>query len=1719
MNKDPVYLPLESLLQRLEQTGIRVDPVGRLRIMNILHALGAERLADKQVLCDALGPLIVQSKSEQERFSHIFQQWWEDEVMAPLEFETSWEEEKSNEHQEENTLNSFGKKWGKWPKVSLVLLLLAIVIYFVYYHSIGLIVLSPNLSSQCLFGGDLLRIDFSKSEIFPFEEADIQKEYIICDYGDGILDTMHASSSGLFSISFEHHYQKEGQYTVNICLGNEQSIITFRGGSAIYMYLDSLSRSCLSFPVYVSEALLPMAIIDIDPESPQLGQPFSLSSKLREDHWQYDWNVGADHSSDGPVATFNFQEQEIIRAQLTVSILADTLGLCTDETSRQLDLRNRREIIPIREFKPKKDIEQSSYRLRPWFGEFIFILGLVLLFFGWRWYRSLLLGREEGEEISGKEAPYRPPFPQQDQWLTTSPAFYALAQAFRVRQQGSRPFLHLPTTLEASIRQGGFPTLHYQYHSQPANWLILIERSGEDDHQGRLFQAHFERLIQEEIHLQIYYFFQDPRQCKNLKGEVYLLKDLAQRYADHRLLIVSRGDSLFDQYEAAIPSWISRDFATWTRRVWLSPKALEAWGWREELLHQHFLLMPAHLEGQLAAVQELDDPLEEEDKPSFSTHLRRLQRQFGVQTSPDSLAEDLNHLRKELGEKSFSWLAAAALYPRPSWEITLAVSQKLEGGALEFNDLLALSDLPWLRDGDLDPDLRTQLIASLPAAQEQLGRQSIIEVLRHTPIEKRSFAHKERETQIIINEAILAPKDEEKQAALSHLYEIEGLDHWANSYVEQKNQDAAANPRLPAIICMGLGALIIGAGILTEIGENWSSQHIDQLGLPTILLEHRPDSASIFNNLGVDAQLSDRMSEATFFYNRANLYYEQDSERVNMADYNLRLLQYEEAKKAYEEQNWANAIPVFSNAYIEGDLSFGDTLGRHSKHAEGLSYLYTRDTLSARYIAYLLEADFYLDFGKPNLLSLLSEVEMQEQEEGYLLSIRTGGLFGAQSDSTAIYATFIGDQDSMTIRLDSMESRGNRQFEANLNDHWLIPETVYLGTPKRLRLWTSNPGPGVDDWLIDRIELTELANGRTWTLPNITTWLGDQGSYSLPLSLNDPGYRGWTVQGQVLDIRTPTPMPTVAADLEINVFAKDRSQTQLVRTGRGRNLRMLFRRGKFTFSIPPEFRQQGFDSLLLRVWTDEIDTTELAIGLDQLPKFDLDIHLGGQAAAPVIRILAGSVRDESGKPITYTRIMETLATGGASILSDQQGGFRFMLPNESSTDGDSISIRIEVAGYEPKDTSLVFESDLRLDIILQSVLPAEESKQVQVQLRALNNIETFMNYCAIIADKETPFEDADKAIDLAIALFLNEESTVHVSEQNSPTKKTYLIRDYLNRLKLMKYDQVEIEWADIAFVDRIRLGPDSLYYGIVSSMQKFSGYRDGEVAYSDLTTKNTEVILKRDTILEGAQTWDVLLDEISVVLTRPQAKEISRPRMVRIPGGSFLMGSDEGGVDEQPPHLVTVPTFYLAETEVTIEQFCAFLNEQGNQVVNGTNWLKMTQFVQIEKKNDVYVPKAGKEKHAVVGVSWDGAVAYCKWLGPGYRLPSEAEWEYAAGGGADNRTEYAGTNSMSLLSNYAVYNVNSILPVASRLPLSIGSVKLYDMSGNVWEWCQDRWHSSYKEAPKDGSPWEDGSSDSRVLRGGSWFDSGSYLRVSERSNGPPDFSNLNIGFRPARTGL
>lgn len=273
-------------------------------------------------------------------------------------------------------------------------------------------------------------------------------------------------------------------------------------------------------------------------------------------------------------------------------------------------------------------------------------------------------------------------------------------------------------------------------------------------------------------------------------------------------------------------------------------------------------------------------------------------------------------------------------------------------------------------------------------------------------------------------------------------------------------------------------------------------------------------------------------------------------------------------------------------------------------------------------------------------------------------------------------------------------------------------------------------------------------------------------------------------------------------------------------------------------------------------------------------------------------------------------------------------------------------------------------------------------------------------------------------------------------------------------------------------------------------------------------------------------------------------RDESCPWLVVVPPGRFAMGSPASEVDrlghEGAQHEVVIAVkSAVMQLEVTRGQFAAFVKETKYQTEADCHRRKGKDLAIDQNGAWNSVGFIQTDQHPVVCVSWNDARAYAQWLrqrtGRNYRLPTEAEWEYAARAGGQTRYAFGDrANEICTYGNVADRSLKDALndalkgwpsadcsdgyvytaPVKSFKANAFG---LYGMLGNAWEWTEDCYHDSYSNAPGDGSAWVDGDCSRRILRGGGWDSAPLFARSANRIRGAPGVRSNDVGFRLART--
>lgn len=230
--------------------------------------------------------------------------------------------------------------------------------------------------------------------------------------------------------------------------------------------------------------------------------------------------------------------------------------------------------------------------------------------------------------------------------------------------------------------------------------------------------------------------------------------------------------------------------------------------------------------------------------------------------------------------------------------------------------------------------------------------------------------------------------------------------------------------------------------------------------------------------------------------------------------------------------------------------------------------------------------------------------------------------------------------------------------------------------------------------------------------------------------------------------------------------------------------------------------------------------------------------------------------------------------------------------------------------------------------------------------------------------------------------------------------------------------------------------------------------------------------------------------------------------MVFVKGGTFKMGSNYGNRNEKPVHTVTLSSFYIGKYEVTVKQYKEYCAETSARMPRkpSSEWYE---------HHDLAKRWVWKSTNPITHVNWEDAKGYCKWLskktGKNYDLPTEAQWEFAAGGGIKSKHyEYSGSDNVN---EVAWYDETTY----ERGPMEVGRLKhnelgIYDMSGNAAEWCNDFYRRNYKKG-KQANPKGPKKGKYRVIRGGGWYYVHQRATITSRDGPYPNYSDYNYGFR------
>jgi len=364
---------------------------------------------------------------------------------------------------------------------------------------------------------------------------------------------------------------------------------------------------------------------------------------------------------------------------------------------------------------------------------------------------------------------------------------------------------------------------------------------------------------------------------------------------------------------------------------------------------------------------------------------------------------------------------------------------------------------------------------------------------------------------------------------------------------------------------------------------------------------------------------------------------------------------------------------------------------------------------------------------------------------------------------------------------------------------------------------------------------------------------------------------------------------------------------------------------------------------------------------------------------------------------------------------------------------------------------------------------------------------------------------------------------------NSPKMKD--VKAILVNLKKKQTEMANAESDEKAFREARSKNTPAAYSEYLSRFPSGAHAAEANEQIQNLQNVNRQRIANEDNVYSRTETigtieaYEAYLREYSdgkyfqqattmlnMLREEKRFQDAAPPNMVYVKGGDFDMGNSRGKSDEHPVRKVKVSSFYIHKFEVTNSQFALFLNAYGSDNVKSGEFAGQDMIFEEEWglrfDGNIWSAQPGYAAFPVVNVTWFGANEFCKYYG--YRLPTEAEWEYAARGGNKSRAyKYSGSNNIDTVSWYNS-NSRTTRPVGKKQRNELG---IYDMTGNVWEWCSDWYDKDYYQKNVINNPTGPSSGTAKVLRGGSFFDNRDKLSPTARDFSFPFIGYYSYGFR------
>lgn len=336
--------------------------------------------------------------------------------------------------------------------------------------------------------------------------------------------------------------------------------------------------------------------------------------------------------------------------------------------------------------------------------------------------------------------PYTLTFNAQDDRIAAEAGISQLSETLRKRHSSDTYLLDIQKTIRATIRGGGFPLLQFSPKTKPADFLILLDKEFPDGHTTHLFSWVISRLRKEEVQFTMYSFYKEPLLLSNesMNQRLLPIDKVSRLYPDSIVLIFSAANGFFMAHGTEVKKLISEKFRSWPTKLIITPRPKNDWGSKELALYDAgFTVIPADMNAHQLIADEINYMIDKQKlKKTIVTETYGTQYNFNRYSSLEKYIHQASLSQSSEKQPILRWICATAVYPHVNWDITVAIGHALEsafykpGQIVNYTNLLILSRIPWMNDGQVSESLRRDLLIHLDKEAEAAARKAVLNALK-----------------------------------------------------------------------------------------------------------------------------------------------------------------------------------------------------------------------------------------------------------------------------------------------------------------------------------------------------------------------------------------------------------------------------------------------------------------------------------------------------------------------------------------------------------------------------------------------------------------------------------------------------------------------------------------------------------------------------------------------------------------------------------------------------------------------------------------------------------------------------------------------------------------------------------------------------------------------------------------------------------------------------